>query len=134
MVLVYLRVGRDARGQAAKFKKGFCQDHDHHIASIWRKVAPQIISSNAGGGNGQQWAKMGNNGHWKWAMGNNGLRTAAKFEPGFAQITDSQSGEKNQKYNLCQITILCSNIDLQNIEFHIRVSLVALKEYEGGTF
>ena len=77
---------------------------------------------------------MGKNGHWKWAMGNNGLRTAAKFEPGFAQITDSQSGEKNQKYNQCQITILCSNIDLQNIEFHIRVSLVALKEYEGGTF
>ena len=89
------------------------------------------------GNNGQKWAlEMGNGQQWQWTMGiaPNGLRTAAKFEPGFAQITDSQSGEKNQKYNQCQITILCSNIDLQNIEFHIRVSLVALKEYEGGTF
>ena len=62
---------------------------------------------------------MGNNEQWTMGIAPNGLRTAAKFEPGFAQITDSQSGEKNQKYNLCQITILCSNIDLQNIEFHM---------------
>ena len=76
VVLVYLRVGRDARGQAAKFKKGFCQDHDHHIAPIWRKAAPQIISSNAGGGNGQQWAKMGiGNGQWATMAMDNGDRT-----------------------------------------------------------